>query len=74
MPPYRWSNDARAAEQVRLIEIDAACLRGKMEADRALGYEIYKRFVPIMGKRLATTRLRLVELAMEPAPPPPKHR
>lgn len=74
VPPYRWSNDARAAEQVRLIEIDGACLRNKMENDRALGYEIYKRFVPIMGKRLATNRLRIVELAMEPAPTHSHHR
>ncbi len=67
LPPYRWSSDARASEQVRLLKLDGACLRGKMENDRSLGYEIYKRFVPIMAQRLAGTRLRIVELATEPA-------
>ncbi len=66
IPPYQWSNDARAIDSVRVISLDGACLRRKMEADRALGYEVYKRFVPIMAKRLLTTRLRIVELATEP--------
>jgi CRP/FNR family cyclic AMP-dependent transcriptional regulator len=73
VPPYKWTNDARASEQVRLLKLDGACLRGKMEVDRALGYEIYKRFLPIMAKRLATTRLRIVELATEP-PVHPRHK
>jgi CRP/FNR family cyclic AMP-dependent transcriptional regulator len=68
IPPYRWSNDARASEQVRLLTLDAACLRRKMEDDRTLGYEIYKRFLPIVARRLASTRLRVVELALEPSP------
>ncbi len=71
--PYRWTNDARASEQVRLVKLDGACLRGKMESDHSLGYEIYKRFVPIMARRLATTRLRIVELATEP-PVHTRHR
>jgi CRP-like cAMP-binding protein len=66
IPPYRWSNDARASEQVRLLKLDGACLRGKMESDRSLGYEIYKRFLPIMARRLSRDRLRIVELATEP--------
>jgi CRP/FNR family transcriptional regulator, cyclic AMP receptor protein len=66
LPPYRWSNDARASEQVRLLKLDGACLRGKMESDHSLGYGIYKRFLPIMARRLASDRLRIVELATEP--------
>lgn len=66
IPPYTWSNDAHAVEMTRLISVDGACLRRKMEADRVLGYEIFKRFVPIMARRLAQTRLRIVELAIEP--------
>lgn len=65
--PYQWSNDGRAVETVRAISIDGACLRRKMESDRVLGYEIYKRFVPIMAKRLLSDRLRILELATEPA-------
>jgi CRP-like cAMP-binding protein len=65
--PYMWTSDARAADNVRLIAIDGACLRRKMEADRVLGYELYKRFVPIMARRLASNHSRIVELATEPA-------
>lgn len=67
IPPYVWSNDARAVETTRLLQLDAACLRQKMETDRVLGYEIYKRFVPVMAGRLAGNRMRIVELATEPA-------
>lgn len=66
IPPYKWSNDARAVEMTRLISVDGACLRRKMEADRTLGYEIFKRFIPIMANRLMHNRLRIVELATEP--------
>lgn len=65
-PPYEWSNDARAVETVRTVSIDGACLRRKIESDKTLGYEIYKRFLPIMAKRLLQARLRIVELATEP--------
>ncbi|MDR3440895.1 cyclic nucleotide-binding domain-containing protein [Telmatospirillum sp.] len=65
--PYKWSNDARASGTVRAISIDGACLRRKMEADRVLGYEIYKRFLPVMARRLLNNRERIVELATEPA-------
>jgi CRP-like cAMP-binding protein len=65
--PYAWSNDARSADTVRALQFDAACLRGKLESDKVLGYEIYRRFVPVMARRLAANRLRIVELATEPA-------
>ncbi len=60
--PYRWTFDARAQELTRLVSFDAKCLRGKMEADAELGYEVLRRFVPVMGHRLAATRLQLVDL------------
>lgn len=65
--PYKWSNDARASGTVRMVSVDGACLRRKMEADRVLGYEIYKRFMPVMARRLIQYRERIVELATEPA-------
>jgi CRP-like cAMP-binding protein len=66
-PPYQWSNDCRAVDTVRAISLDGACLRRKIESDRVLGYEIYKRFLPIMARRLLNDRLRIVELATEPS-------
>lgn len=67
IPPFTWSSDARAVDTVRAIAVDGACLRRKMENDRTLGYEIYKRFLPILAKRMANNRLRILELALEPA-------
>jgi CRP-like cAMP-binding protein len=62
VPPYRWTFDARAVELVRAIGIDAACLRGKCEADHHLGYEMMKRFLPVFVKRLHATRLQLLDV------------
>lgn len=60
--PYRWSFDARALEGTRAIAFDGACLRGKCEADHALGYELMRRFAAVMTHRLQATRLRLLDV------------
>ncbi len=62
IPPYRWTFDARAMELTRAIGVDAACLRGKCEADHHLGYEMMKRFLPIFVKRLHATRLQILDV------------
>ncbi len=62
VPPYRWVFDARAMEETRAIGVDAACLRGKCEADHDLGYEMMKRFLPDLIKRLQATRLQILDI------------
>ena len=62
IPPYRWTYDARAIELTRAIGIDAACLRGKCEADHDLGYEMIKRFMPVLIQRLQATRLQILDV------------
>jgi CRP/FNR family cyclic AMP-dependent transcriptional regulator len=62
IPPYRWVFDARALELTRAIGIDAACLRGKLEKDHHLGYEMMKRFLPVFVKRLHATRLQILDV------------
>ena len=54
--------DARATELTRAIGIDAACLRGKCDADPVLGYEMMRRFLPVVVKRLNATRLQLLDV------------
>ncbi len=66
VPPYRASFDARAQELTRLVSLDAACLRGKMEKDSALGYELHKRFAPVVAARLAAARRQLIDLYGHP--------
>jgi CRP/FNR family cyclic AMP-dependent transcriptional regulator len=65
--PHQWQFDVRAVEPVRALAFDAACLRGKIEADDALGYALMRRFAPVMLERLQATRLRLVDVYGNPA-------
>jgi CRP-like cAMP-binding protein len=65
--PHRWQFDVRAVEPVRVLSFDAACLRGKIERDDALGYALMRRFAPVMLERLQATRLRLVDVYRNPA-------
>ncbi|MDR3473102.1 MAG: cyclic nucleotide-binding domain-containing protein [Devosia sp.] len=62
VPPYRWMFDARAVDLVRAIGIDAACLRDKCDADSRLGYEMMKRFLPVLVSRLHATRLQILDV------------
>jgi CRP-like cAMP-binding protein len=61
-PPYRWHFSARALEPVRAIALDGTCLRGKIETDHQLGYELMRRFAYVMMQRLQATRLQLLDV------------
>jgi CRP/FNR family cyclic AMP-dependent transcriptional regulator len=67
IPPYRWHSSARAVELTRAFALDAECLRRKCEEDHDLGYELMKRFAPVIVDRLQTTRLQLLDLYGVPA-------
>jgi CRP/FNR family cyclic AMP-dependent transcriptional regulator len=62
IPPYRWTYDAKALDLTRAIAMDATCLRSKCEEDHDLGYELMKRFVPILIERLHGTRLQMLDV------------
>lgn len=62
VPPYRWVFDARALVRTRAIAFDGACLRGRCEADRDLGYELLKRVAGVLSRRLAAARLQILDL------------
>ncbi|HEX6973053.1 MAG TPA: cyclic nucleotide-binding domain-containing protein, partial [Vicinamibacterales bacterium] len=62
IPPFQWHFDARALNLTRAIALDARCLRGKCDADPALGYELLKRFSQVMEQRLEATRIQLLDL------------
>jgi len=62
IPPWRWTYDARAMELVRAVAIDAACLRQKCEADHDLGYDMMKRFMPVLIQRLHAVQLQILDL------------
>ncbi len=62
IPPYRWTYDAKTLEPTRAIAMDAACLRQKCEADHDLGYELMKRFMPVLIQRLQATRMQILDV------------
>jgi CRP-like cAMP-binding protein len=62
VPDYRVDFDARVLKPVRAVTFDAACLRGKCEADPALGYALMKRFVPVLVERLRAARLQAMDV------------
>ena len=62
VPPYRTQFDVRSVGTAHTIAFDGACLRGKCEEDAALGYELLRRFAPLIVERLQATRLRLIDV------------
>ncbi|MFN8222465.1 MAG: cyclic nucleotide-binding domain-containing protein [Gaiellales bacterium] len=61
-PPYRWHLAVRALDDVGAVSFDGACLRGKLERDHALGFELMRRFARIVIDRLEHTELRLLDV------------
>jgi len=62
VPPYKWSFDARAVQLTRLVSLDAVCLRGKCEEDPVMGFDLMKRFVPVLAERLHAAQLQLIDM------------
>ena len=62
LPPYLWGYDARATELTRTIALDARCLRDKCDADHDLGFEILKRFLPVLEHGLQATWLQMLDV------------
>ena len=60
--PYCWLFDARAVQDTRAICIDAKCLRGKCDADHDLGYEMMRRFLPVLTERLHAARIQILDV------------
>jgi CRP/FNR family transcriptional regulator, cyclic AMP receptor protein len=61
-PPYKVHLDARAVGSVHVVAFDAACLRGKADQDPILGYELMRRFIPVIVERLQATRVQMLDV------------
>jgi CRP/FNR family transcriptional regulator, cyclic AMP receptor protein len=62
VPPYCTTFDARALTTTHAIAFDGACLRGKLDANPALGYVLLRLFSAVIVERLQGTRLRLLDV------------
>ena len=62
IPPHIWRFDATALDDVEGVAMDGRCLRGKVETDHELGYELLQRFARVMADRLENTRIQLLDI------------
>jgi CRP-like cAMP-binding protein len=61
-PPFRWQFDARAAEAVGAVGVDAPALRLILAERPVLGFDLLQRLSGVLLERLQTTRVRLLDL------------
>lgn len=61
-PPYLWTVEAKALQEVHAIKLDGLCLRNKCDTDPVMGYALMQRFSRIMTQRLEATRLQILDL------------
>ena len=66
VPPFTWTFDAKATELTRLVSLDAKCLRGKIDNDHSLGYDLLSRFIPVLADRLNAARLQMTDMYGRP--------
>jgi CRP/FNR family transcriptional regulator, cyclic AMP receptor protein len=63
-PPYTWNFTARALEPVRANFFYGTWLRERCATEPALGYELMRRTVGVVIRRLQATRHQLIGLAV----------
>jgi CRP-like cAMP-binding protein len=62
VPPYRTMSDARAVTDVAALRLDAACVRRKCDEAPALGYQMFKLWMPHLARRLRVQHMQLLDL------------
>ena len=61
MSDNNWHFDARALEATHLIALDGKRMRALCQENPMLGYELLKRYMPIIQHRLESLRWHLLE-------------
>jgi CRP/FNR family transcriptional regulator, cyclic AMP receptor protein len=62
VPPHRGTANAVAIEPVRLLELPGEPLRSLLRTDHALAASVYPRVLQAVSRRLAATRMQLLDL------------
>jgi len=60
VPPHRWQFDARVLDTVQALALDAEALRRLCDADHELGYQLLKRLIVVVSRRLAATQKQVL--------------
>lgn len=61
MSDNSWHFDARAVEDTELIALDGKRVRALCQENPMLGYDLLKRFMPVIQHRLESLRWHLLE-------------
>jgi CRP-like cAMP-binding protein len=62
VPPYRFMADASARGPAGGLRLDAACLRRTCDAQPAIGYRLFKAWLPHLTERMRAQRLQMLDL------------
>lgn len=59
--PYQWSFQAKAEENLELLEFDGIAILNRCEHDPHFGYQLLKKFAELMAERLDAARLKMMD-------------
>jgi CRP/FNR family transcriptional regulator, cyclic AMP receptor protein len=68
-PPYQWAFGAACVSAVEAFEFDATAVRACCATDPVLGYELTRRLIEVLARRLQGTRTRLIARSRGAASP-----
>ena len=61
IPPYKWTFEAKANRESRLLVFDGKSLLRQCEKNTDFGYALMKRFAGLMSQRLHAARLKMMD-------------
>ena len=61
IPPYKWTFEAKATADSKVLVFDGKALLQHCEKDHDFGYSLMKRFAGLMSERLHAARLKMMD-------------
>lgn len=61
IPPYKWTFEARADRDSKVIAFDGKTLMQLCDKDTGFGYALMKRFTGLMSQRLHAARRKMMD-------------
>lgn len=61
IPPYKWTFEAKADHDSKMLVFDGKALLAHCEKDTGFGYALMKRFAGLMSERLHAARLKMMD-------------
>jgi len=61
IPPYKWTFEAKADSDSKVLVFDGKALLQHCEKDTDFGYALMKRFTGLMSQRLHAARMKMMD-------------